>query len=164
MVREVEGRHAQTLVALSNPPCCNNFVFPLATSAAKCELLTSTPSSRNSSTTTQFLLILSSRTSSQIWCRRCAHRTLVTVYQGVFGCLQLVLTLHSAICMRKWKDIYKSVMHFMANMDGWENEKKQQLKIVTETGKIEFPMFPFNALYTISLLTNRNFVTQTIIT
>ena len=24
----------------------------------------------------------------------------------------------------------------MANMDGWENEKKQQLKIVTETGKI----------------------------
>ena len=23
----------------------------------------------------------------------------------------------------------------MANMDGWENEKKQQLKIVTETGK-----------------------------
>jgi len=24
----------------------------------------------------------------------------------------------------------------MTNMDGWENKKKQQLKIVTETGKI----------------------------
>jgi hypothetical protein len=28
----------------------------------------------------------------------------------------------------------KSCDALMANMDGWENEKKQQLKILTETG------------------------------
>ena len=32
----------------------------------------------------------------------------------------------------------------MANMDGWENEKKQQLKIVTETGKIAFLISSLN--------------------
>jgi len=42
----------------------------------------------------------------------------------------------------------------MANMDGWENEKKQQLKIVTKTDKIAFPIFPLKALYAINLLTN----------
>ncbi len=33
----------------------------------------------------------------------------------------------------------------MANMDGWENEKKQQLKIVTETGDIAFLISSLNA-------------------
>jgi len=42
-----------------------------------------------------------------------------------------------------YKDVHDEVEEhlqgsdaLMANMDGWENEKKQQLKIVTETGKI----------------------------
>ncbi len=40
-----------------------------------------------------------------------------------------------------YKDIHEEVEEHlqncdavMANMDGWENEKKQQLKIVSETG------------------------------
>jgi hypothetical protein len=42
-----------------------------------------------------------------------------------------------------YNDVLEDVEHhlhschaLMANMDGWENEKKQQLKIVTVTGKI----------------------------
>ncbi len=72
------------------------------TSAAKRELLRSTIRSRTSSTSTQFLYLISSiRASSQIWCMRCAHRTKITVYQGVFGCRQLALTSYFTICTRK---------------------------------------------------------------
>jgi hypothetical protein len=55
------------------------------------------------------------------------------------------------ICMRKWRDIYRVAL--VANMDGWKNEKKQQLKIITETCEIAFLISSLNALYRISLLT-----------